>query len=139
MENNDLVPFWGNSTSFVWKDFAFEYEIIDGKKVINKSKAVCKLCRAKLAYCGGTSTLGNHLRTKHKVSSTVPIAKKDEGGAKKQSLIKESFGVRPPLPAARKQMLDRNIENFVHNKLRPLSIVDDPSFADLVTSLEPQY
>ena len=36
-------------------------------------------------------------------------------------------------------MLDRKMENFVLNKLRPLSIVDDPSFEDLVTSLEPQY
>ena len=126
MENENLAPFWGASSSFVWKDFGFEFEIIEGKKVLDKTKAVCKICKTKLSYHGSTSTLGNHLRKVHKITSStlnVDNAPSTSSATSRQSSIKESFGITPPLIETRKQLLDTKVENYVLNKLEPLSTV----------------
>ena len=52
-ENTNIGDFWGVSTSYVWKNFGFRFEIIDGKKVFDKSKAVCRICKTDFKYHGG--------------------------------------------------------------------------------------
>ena len=44
-----IVPFWGKATSVVWKDFGF---FLNDKGEIDKSRAVCKICRKTYAYNG---------------------------------------------------------------------------------------
>ena len=101
-ENDNLSEFWGASSSYVWKHFGFESEVIDGKKEIKKQFAVCRVCKAKLRYHGGTSSLGNHLRVKHSISGSVSTVTQKEDTVK-QTSIKEAFGVTHPLPRAKKK------------------------------------
>ena len=69
-EKVDLVNFWGESSSHVWKYFGFETELINGEKTVIKDKAVCRECGAKLKYAKSTGNLNNHLKLIHfKVNS----------------------------------------------------------------------
>lgn len=42
MTDNNLLPFWGSSSWFVWADFGFKYETIDGKKLSTNQKQFVK-------------------------------------------------------------------------------------------------
>ena len=69
------------------------------KKIIDKTKAVCRICNTELKFCNGTTNLGNHLRIRHNLSGAGEIqAEKQAEKRPTQSSIKEAFGVTQPLP-----------------------------------------
>ena len=106
--------------------------------MIDKSKAVCKICSAALKYVSTTSNLGNHLRIKHQISGASEAIKPKEGEPK-QSSIKEAFGVSAPLSKSKKEALDNAVEDYISYGLCPLSTVDDESFVKLIKTVEPRY
>ena len=134
----NLVDFDGKSTSYVWKHFAFEFELKDGKKIIDRSKAVCKICKKYIKYSGNTTNLGNHLRALHQIEGSAKLSS-DKVEPVKQTSIKEAFGVTQPMTKVKKELMDDRLERFIAWGLRPLSIVDDESFIDLMSAAEPRY
>ena len=137
-KNNELVEFWKKSSSHVWKHFAFEVKVVDGKKCTNKKRAICKLCKSDFVYSGGTTNLSNHLRAKHKIYATN-AADNTESLTQKQALIKDAFGITPPISAFKKHEMDTKVENFVVNGSQPLSVVEDESFIELMKTAIPLY
>ena len=140
----ELVNFWGKSSSKVWKYFGFEQNTNElGVKSVDKSKAVCRLCRKKFTYTRGTTNLNNHIRSQHSTeyASEHRDTKSSEPAIKqpKQSSIEESFGHKTPLSAAKKEEIDRAVENLIIKGLRPLSLVEDEGFIDLLKVCEPRY
>ena len=59
--------------------------------------------------------------------------------APKQVSIKESLGHKLPLPSKKKEEIDCAIEELIIKGLRPLSLVEDPSFINLINVCEPRY
>ena len=96
-ENLNLVNFWGKSTSYVWKYFGFEFEVVNEKKVIDEKLAVCRICKSKLKYHGGTTNLGNHLRAIHQIESAEEQSKKRESSkqSSKKRLVLRSHYQKP--------------------------------------------
>ena len=141
-EPSELVDFWGKSKSEVWPYFGFETETNElGAKLIIKKRAVCRKCGTKLAYSGGTSSLAHHLKVRHDIifaQNNEPI-KSSSAGSSKQSSIQEAFGHKTPLTQTKRQEIDTAIENLIVKGLRPLSLVEDESFIDLIKVCEPRY
>lgn len=67
-----LLDFWGKGTSVVWDNFGF----FDEDGVIDKTKAVCKICYMAYKYKGNTSCLLQHLSRKH--PETRPVSSRIE-------------------------------------------------------------
>ena len=95
--------------SAVWEFF---------KQVDNegKKRVVCELCKASLAYCGGTTTIKTHLTHKH----PSILLGKDEGagpsrilGAKKQSNMKNFvLGSKPKMSKERYEKITMKLAHF---------------------------
>lgn len=110
--------------------------LLGGKFFINASKkAECKLCGKEYVYKNGTSSLQYHLMNKHSVSSSSKNTKNSSGEAKQQtSQIQSrisSFTVQPVTPAKKNELSDLMLR-WIVKKSRPLSMVDDPEFCDLM-------
>ena len=76
-EGVNIVDFWGNAKSIVWKYFGFVAN--DDNYIVDKSHVVCRACRMALRFCGNTTNLASHMHKYHpekdcqlepKVSST---------------------------------------------------------------------
>ena len=121
-----------SNASSVWKYFGF-YEC-NGK--LDKTKAICKICKAEKPYSGGsTSNLNTHLTNYHA----------DVYGKKsvEQPTIVQKFGFvhQTPLSKDSKAYKDitRKITEWIVSELLPLSTVSKPTFRDMITSLNPRY
>ena len=76
----ELVDNPGLTKSSVWNFFGFwKVRGPDGRPVVNKEKAVCKICKYESKYHTNTTNLASHLRNKHpdddtKVTLLTPSA-----------------------------------------------------------------
>lgn len=73
--NNLVVPMAMRSN--YWKYFGFPSN--DGQKIITRSKVICALCRATLAYNKNTTNLKSHLMARHK-STLAKVLRQNELG-----------------------------------------------------------
>ena len=46
-KSDDMLPFWGNATSWVWKHLGFSK---DDNGKIDKTKAICRICGKQYAF-----------------------------------------------------------------------------------------
>lgn len=53
----------GRKASYVWEFFG--HPKVDG--AVDKNITVCRLCKEKMPYTGGTSTMGCHMQRHHPV------------------------------------------------------------------------
>ena len=90
------------------------------------------VCKAKLKYFGGTSSLGNHLKVKFLVTHQAHQDNSEKASTLKQILIKETFEISQSLPKHNKEQIDKAIEDYIVHGLRPLSTVDNLSFVELM-------
>ena len=121
-----------SNASPVWKYFGF-YEI-DGE--VDKSKAICKICKAEKPYSGGsTSNLNTHLVYYH-----ADVCGKK---ALDQPTITQKFGFvhQNPLSKDSKEYkeITRKVTEWIVSELLPLSTMSKPSFRNMITSLNSRY
>ena len=132
--------------SSVWKHFGF----CKHGGVLNKSVAVCRICRSQITNHRNTTNLSSHLLRRHGIkqnadspgtSSSVTAA----AAAECNSSSAETSG----LASTFCQKLGRNSEwaknitvtiaKFICKDMRPYSVVENPGFCELIQTLEPRY
>ena len=111
----------------VWEYF----ELVEPKKVR------CKLCvppiTTVLAYHGGTTSLKNHLTSRH------PDKYQEKAGPSHQQHSLESFVRSTKCSAERAEAITQRIVEMVARDLRPISVVEGVGFTNLIGYLEPGY
>ena len=120
--------------SHVWKHFGF-FSSEDGTPV--KDKAVCRLCLSEVSYCKNTTNLRMHLECHHR--SEYALLLKAEG--EKDKLVEQSQPTlqkvieqvnQLPKDSERWQTLVEAIGNFIACDIKPLSVVKNAGFKQLM-------
>ena len=71
----------------VWLHFGFKnYE---DREELDKSKAICKLCKMEVKYCGNTTNQQNHLTRHHPDTQSAKTS-----DPKKQTPLEKAFGFK---------------------------------------------
>ncbi|XP_041706895.2 E3 SUMO-protein ligase ZBED1-like isoform X1 [Coregonus clupeaformis] len=132
--------------SSVWKHFGF---CKDGD-VLNKSLAVCRICKGQVKYNGNTTNLSNHLLRRHGISHntdrpgtscSVPAATAAKGkvNSAEASGLACMFSQRLGQNSARAKNITATIAKFICKDMQPYSVVENPGFREMIQTLEPRY
>lgn len=134
--------------SSVWKHFGF----CKKGDILNKSLAVCSLCKGQIKYNGNTTNLSNHLLRRHGISHNadrpgtscgVPTAAATQGNVSLSSAeasgIASMFSQRLGQNSARAKNITAAIAKFICKDMRPYSVVENPGFCEMIKTLEPRY
>ena len=125
-------PVTRTSRSPVWDHFV--------KPLPGDKQASCKICKKQFAYHGGTSNLMCHLKTAHPSALARPESK---DASKLQSLDKFAVTRGPPTGktcgVAKAETITELLVNWVTTNMRPLTIVEDTGFRDVLAFVEPGY
>ena len=130
----------GRQKSKVWKVCGFYKK--EGK--LDRSHAICKLCRASLTYTGSTTNLDQHAKRKHgqEYGELKPRTNEQECAASSStqpgSTIPNLFG-QLGHNSARAKEITASITRFIAKGLCPYNIVEWEGFQDLIHTLEPRY
>lgn len=106
-------------------------------------KTVCQHCKGAYKFTGGTTNLINHLKSMH--PSVLPEARK---AIKTEAVT--SFGTRPigtfgatyslkPCSGVKREQISELLVDWITSDMRPLGIVNDPGFRELLHFLEPGF
>lgn len=127
--------------SAVWEVFEKVEESEDGKK-----KVQCKLCKTKLVYLGGTSSMKNHIEAKHPSHSTNT---KSSGclkivgavpGALRSNDVRSYFSpVNTKCSKVRYTHLNQKLAEMCAIDFRPISIVNGEGFKAFINAIDPTY
>ncbi len=132
----------GKQKSKVWTVLGFYKK--GGK--LDRSHAICKLCRASLTYTGSTTNLDQHARRKHGQEYGESRTRTNEqecaasSGAQPRTgkAISNFFG-QLGHNSARAKEITASITRFIAKGLCPYNIVEWEGFQDLIYTLEPRY
>ena len=125
-----------NRTSKVWQYFGFPKGQQEGKK------AYCKICKTGVVHAGETTNLKTDLYTWHRLihdglyqESTSVV----EGTL--SSTLDDFVKCVTPLPQSSEKVkkLTRAIFEMIARVIRPISIVNDIGFLNLLREAEPRY
>ena len=127
--------------SKVWKYFGFSADA-EGK-ILDENKVTCRLCQSKLGYSKNTSNLFYHLEKEHPIEYTTV---KDKSVAvptpkSKQPTMETVLVSSAPYAKSNpryKQLLNATVE-FICYGLNPVSIVDNPSFRNLLSVADRKF
>lgn len=131
-----------NLKSKVWKTFGFLKK--DGK--LDKSLAICKLCKATIKYTGSTTNLSTHLLRRHggtdagdeeSVDANVSQASASKNAQDKDTGFKNFFQLSHN--STRAKVITASIARFIAKDLRPYSVVECDGFRDMIKTLDPRY
>lgn len=139
--------------SKVWKYFGFDTDA-DGC-ILHWKRIYCRVCMSQIAYSGNTSNLSYHLEKNHPLEFSEFVKSNTdqmrEAFATAVSRIKTetsgphlqpqdaSFRQASDYESRRYSDLTSAILNFVCDGLYPASIVEEPSFKTLLSTVEPGY
>ena len=135
-----------SSKSKVWKFFGFTVD--ESGEITDKTRVVCRLCNRRVPYSGNTTNLFYHLQTNHSQEHKEVATKKagDSAGKEKresarQHLISGCFSAQQAYGqhSARYTQCQNAPVEFICKDLQPTSIVDSPSFLQLLSTLDPRY
>ena len=127
----------GKKRSQAWDFFDF---LDDTKK-----KVKCRLCSVLLSYCGGTTTMNNHLERKHpsvfKQNSHCGSGNVKMIGSLPQQVDMRKFttGGAHTMTQQRYQKITEKLAQMCALDFRPISIVSGPGFKEFVHTLDPSY
>ncbi|XP_076102581.1 E3 SUMO-protein ligase ZBED1-like [Mytilus galloprovincialis] len=155
-----IYKFPGRSKSSVWNHFGFQ-KGSDGE--LDKSRAVCKICRQGIRYSGNTTNLHCHL-TKHRrentglfedldeswmhaspdfkfkyVDSVVQSTVEDIKAAGNIQTTSSTTDDNKSGQRSKHQQLNDTIVNFFIEHLLPLSVVESTSFYSMIAVADPMY
>ncbi|XP_029942976.1 zinc finger BED domain-containing protein 1 [Salarias fasciatus] len=140
--------------SKVWKYFGFDTDA-DGC-ILHWKRIYCRVCMSQIAYSGNTSNLSYHLEKNHPVEfgelvksntdqmrevfATTFCRIKTEPAGPPQQLLPESNS-RPGLEYENRRHNDLTVAviNFICEGLYPVSIVEEPTFKSLMSTVDPGY
>ena len=130
--NND------SGKSPVWQYFGF-YKTHDG--VIQREKAICRLCHSQLSHSGNTTNLRTHIEHHHPLEYEVLTAKSAKEKCSKQPTLQEVVErVNPLSPDSERHIkLVSAVGNFIAVDMQPLSVVENKGFLDLMKAAEPRF
>uniref|UniRef100_A0AAZ1Y5E7 BED-type domain-containing protein n=1 Tax=Oreochromis aureus TaxID=47969 RepID=A0AAZ1Y5E7_OREAU len=115
----------------VWTYFGFRTK--EGSKDYVKSYAVCKICTARVKYSGNTANLRTHVNTVYKIKRDFTEAISPF----------PSSSALPPTSAyvISYDSTPHNISVlvFICKDMRPLSVVENKRFRNMIKTLEPCY
>ena len=158
MADFKVVDAPANFKSKVWQYFGFT-RVTDqnGIKTLDKTKTVCKVCEAQIAYrTGNTTNMFTHLQKKHPKLHEELEASKSKDSKPSQSVK----GVAPPVKGvalsgqhslkdmlqtklnpdgSRATELTKSIGMFIAKDLRAFSVVKNPGFINMINTFEPRY
>lgn len=114
----------------VWHHFGFKR--FEDRDELDRTNAVCKLCRLEVKHSGNTTNLCNHLSRHHADTiSAKPAAN--------QTALEKAFGVKFPSNSQRALSITEGVGIFISKDLSPYSVVENAGFRLLVKRLEPRY
>lgn len=156
----EIYKFPGRSKSFVWNHFGFQ-KGVDGQ--LDKSRAVCKICRHGIRYSGNTTNLHCHL-TKHRRENSSLFPGMDESWMQiemspdtkydikyVESMVQSTVEDTKPgnslsstddhksTQRSKHQQLNDTIVNFFIEHLLPLSVIESTSFYSMIAVADPMY
>ncbi|KAI4819740.1 hypothetical protein KUCAC02_004976 [Chaenocephalus aceratus] len=118
----------------IWTHCGF-YQL-KGTKELDKSHAVCKVCRTQIKYLGGNTTnLRNH-RSRFHCEKLTSATKKTADPA--QQRIDEVPSTFPP-NSEKAKTITQSVAAFIAKDLRPYSVVENAGFRHLLKTPEPRY
>ncbi|CAI5660053.1 unnamed protein product, partial [Oreochromis niloticus] len=120
----------------VWTYFGFRTK--EGGKDYDKSYAVCKICTARVKYSGNTTNLQTHVSRHHSdVASNANF--KTKRGDPTQRTIEEVNFSKLPATSTRATKITQSVLVFICKDMRPLSVVENKGFCNMIKTLEPRY
>lgn len=126
--------------SFVWKHFGF----CKKGDCLDKTVAVCCLCKCRVKYNGNTTNLSTHLDRRHGISnnnkpgeSTAAVAAQEDGTD--QNGVVGLFTQKLDHKSPRAQRITAKIAKYICRDLRPYQVVENAGFRELIEELEPRY
>ncbi|XP_037834762.1 E3 SUMO-protein ligase ZBED1 isoform X4 [Kryptolebias marmoratus] len=141
--------------SFVWRHFGYPVVTINGDRVTDKTRTICKHCKKISPYTSAnTSTMHRHLQNHHRSlldQHENPQNRHRPPRNHRKSLFKPaavavkaepSRQTEPPqLPQLtdRAAEITRDIGIFIAADLTPFSVVENVGFKRLLNTLEPNY
>ena len=120
----------------VWQYFGF-YKSSSG--VIQREKAVCRLCHSQLSYSGNTTNLRTHVERHHPIEHKLLNSEPKKEQYSKQQTLEEVVERLNPLSSdsERHVKLVSAIGNFIAQDMQPLSVVENKDFLELMKVAEP--
>ncbi|XP_070400496.1 E3 SUMO-protein ligase ZBED1-like [Nothobranchius furzeri] len=117
-------------TASVWKSFAF-YE--KANKTIDKSYAICKICKAKVKYLSNTTNMRQHLVRFHPETENAPLTVPAKLGTILETVSKL------PKNSEKARSITKAIATFIATDLRPYSVVNNKGFRLVVHTMKSRY
>lgn len=118
----------------VWRHFGFLHKV--GCAEIDKTHAVCKMCRARIKYSGNTTNLRAHLVRHHE---DLPLASNAKRLNPSQLTLDKVQSPKLPPTSSRATKITQSVIYFICKDMRPLSVVENDGFRHMLTTLEPRY
>ena len=114
----------------VWQHFGF-YEV-EGRRELDKSHTVCKLCKEKKIYHGNTTNMRAHIVRWH------PELVENTAGSSttsNQTTIPNTI-TKLPMHSEKASRITKSIGAFIAKDLRPYSVVENDGFLAMLRTLE---
>lgn len=141
-EKRKIFGFPGKYKSQVWESFGF---YMDDYGKLDRTKAICRICRRAIAYSGNTTNLHNHVSHHHPHTGLYPSSSQmaplvrfysyspdnstDNGGS--DTLTKTESEKSTASPSC-SYILQTAILEFLINDLEPVQTLDSTTFRNLL-------
>ena len=129
-----------SSISPVWDFGGFRKE----NNILCKQEIICGKCGKRIAYRNTPSNFAQHLQSDHILEWEQALKKKEDGSKPKQPKVSDwavvgGSSLKPYSDKHVKQKQFRNkLSDWIIKNIRPISIVHDKEFKDLITIADPK-
>ena len=130
-----LTNFWGKkrrNAPFIWNHFGFGTN--ENREIVDKSKAVCKHCRAEIKYVQGSTTNMMYHYNLHHLQSSKPSTSLQPNISTALCQPKKYS-----LTSTRHILLQNLVAEVLIADLLPLSTVSSQLFQKLINTLDPRF
>uniref|UniRef100_A0A671PSY3 BED-type domain-containing protein n=1 Tax=Sinocyclocheilus anshuiensis TaxID=1608454 RepID=A0A671PSY3_9TELE len=118
----------------VWKHFGFLEKEKDGKRTLDKSYTMCRMCEVKIKYFGNTTNMRNHLQRCHAdVNAEGPVV------AANQATLPASILTTLLANSQRARKITKSIAEYIASDLHPYSVVEGRGFRAMMHTMDPRY
>ena len=128
-----LYPPNGTATSKVWKLGGFRK--VNG--ILQKAESVCSVCGQEIKYRSSPTNLQQHLENHHSAEWGELQMKKANQQPKISDFSSSSLSKYPDSHPKQKGFVSK-IVGWVVSNLRPVSIVEDEKFRDMIAFIDPR-